>query len=114
MPFADPATVDALNAEVVALIEREGYTGQEAIEAVLFRHRMRLDDDAGGDVERWRMQNGRCVIVRWATPFGHVRTVTSRRDWERIAAGFDTEERWPDVERAALTDVDHALHCNAD
>jgi len=40
--------------------------------------------------------------------------VTSRRDWERIAAGFDTEERWPDVERAALTDVDHALHCNAD
>jgi len=44
-------------------MEREGYTGREAIEAVLFRHRMRLDACDGEDVERRRMQNGRCVAA---------------------------------------------------
>jgi len=86
-PWADPATADARNAGVVALMEREGCTGREAMEAVLFRRRMRLDACDGEDVERRRMQNERCVIVRRATPVGRARDAISWRDRADIAAG---------------------------
>jgi len=113
-PWADPATADARNAEVVALMEREGCTGREAMEAVLFRHRMRLDACDGEDVERRRMQNGRCVIVRRATPFGHARDAISWRDRADIAAGGGAEGRRPEDERLAPADLAAALRRSGD
>jgi len=102
LQFADQKTVDALNAEVVALLKTGNYNGKEAIDFVLRQRCMHCIVPAKDDerVELWCLPppDGRYVTVWWESGYGQAIAVTTPEEWESAAVGFDNQEMlWEEI-----------------